>query len=87
MKLGVQITVDDPQQASVVVMLIDKDGRLLNADRARLTVVSPEAIRQASTSTTPHAATVYNLQGQRLSHPHKGINIVDGKKFVGGDQF
>ena len=40
-------TVDDPQQASVVVMLIDSDGRLLNADRARLTIVSPEAIRVA----------------------------------------
>lgn len=80
-------TVDDPQQASVVVMLIDKDGRLLNADRARLTVASPEAIRHAAPATTPRDSQVYNLQGQRLTHPHKGINIVDGKKYVGGNQF
>ena len=30
--------------------------------------------------TTP----IYNLQGQRLLHPHKGINIQNGRKYVVG---
>ena len=31
-----------------------------------------------------HNPSVYNLQGQRLAYPHKGINIIEGKKIIIG---
>ena len=30
----------------------------------------------------PNRGEVYNLAGQRLSRPMKGINIIQGKKFI-----
>ena len=38
-------------------------------------VVSP-------THTAQHASAIYNLQGQRLSQPQRGINIIKGQKFL-----
>ena len=38
-----------------------------------------EAIRETSLSDTP---IIYNLQGQRMQSTSRGINIVNGKKFV-----
>lgn len=36
----------------------------------------------ANTITTSHPATIYNLKGQRLSQPQRGINIIGGKKVL-----
>ena len=36
---------------------------------------------QVATHTAP-AKTVYSLSGQRLSHPRRGLNIIDGRKVV-----
>jgi hypothetical protein len=30
--------------------------------------------------------TIYNLRGQRLLHPHKGINILNGRKYLAEDR-
>ena len=38
-----------------------------------------EAIRETSPSDTP---VIYNLQGQRMQSTSRGINIVNGKKFI-----
>jgi hypothetical protein len=29
---------------------------------------------------------IYNLRGQRLLHPHKGINIQNGRKYLAEDR-
>lgn len=44
-------------------------------------VEDPSGINIVSTEKTINAA-VYNLRGQRLAIPHRGINIIGGKKFV-----
>ena len=41
----------------------------------------PTAVRAASQSTSPSAA-IYNLKGQRLDTPQRGVNIVGGTKTV-----
>ena len=33
-------------------------------------------------NTPAQPRTIYNLQGQRLSKPQRGINIIDGKKVM-----
>ena len=35
-------------------------------------------------STRSHNPSVYNLQGQRLGYPQKGINIIEGRKIISG---
>ena len=35
-------------------------------------------------STRSHNPSVYNLQGQRLGYPQKGINIIEGRKIIFG---
>lgn len=42
----------------------------------------PDGIMSTSATST-HVRTLYDLQGRRLRHTTKGINIADGKKFVG----
>ena len=41
----------------------------------------PTAVRAASQSTSPSVA-IYNLKGQRLDTPQRGVNIVGGTKTV-----
>lgn len=39
-------------------------------------------IKTVKTVTAPVREGIYSLSGQRLSHPVKGINIINGKKVV-----
>ena len=43
---------------------------------------TPTAITQHPSPNTHHPSPLYNLQGQRLSRPARGINIVNGTKVV-----
>lgn len=44
--------------------------------------LNPSATAIQSVNATASASAIYNLAGQRLSQPQKGINIVDGKKVL-----
>ena len=55
---------------------IDYGASLANIDYA-----VPTAVWQTS-SVSPQPSYVYNLQGQRLSKPQRGFNIVDYKKII-----
>ncbi len=53
----------------------------VNFDNFKLEKISSTAINSIK-SDESHHAIIYNLSGQRLSKPQKGINIIDGKKVV-----
>ena len=44
----------------------------------------PDAIRDVPTDSqrVSSTAAIYNLQGQRLGTPQRGVNIVGGKKIM-----
>ena len=44
--------------------------------------IIPVGIRDIVASTEQSHATIYSISGQRLATPHKGVNILDGKKIV-----
>ena len=43
---------------------------------------SETAIREVESAVTQTAAGYYNLAGQRIEHPMKGIYIIGGKKVI-----
>lgn len=43
---------------------------------------TPLGIAENTTAKAPGPDRVYNLQGQRLSQPRRGLNIVNGKKII-----
>ena len=53
----------------------------VNFDNFKLEKISSTAIYSIKADDSHHAI-IYNLAGQRLSKPQKGINIIDGKKVV-----
>lgn len=53
----------------------------VNFDNFKLEKISSTAINSIKADDSHHAV-IYNLAGQRLSKPQKGINIIDGKKVV-----
>ena len=74
------------ENCEVVVMLLDKDGRFLNADKAPLQsgtdgISNPDA--QHSSLNTHHSTlNIYNLSGQRVEHPTRGLYIRNGRKVI-----
>ena len=62
--------------------LADVDARMAEA-MAEYDAIEdvPTAVRAPSGNASPSAA-IYNLQGQRLSTPQRGVNIVKGKKAI-----
>ena len=81
--------------AVVGFYLIDKDNvHYIPAGKAYLVVASPvkefypfaeddeTAIKNVNVNGNVNDGNVYNLNGQRLSKPQKGINIVNGKKVL-----
>ena len=62
--------------------LADLDARMAEtmADYDAIEDV-PTAVRAVRQSASPSAA-IYNLQGQHLDTPQRGVNIVDGKKTI-----
>lgn len=77
--------IQDKSQLYVVAMLIDlNEGIVANAVKVK--VEPANAVGIHSLAAQPSAASghsvFYNLQGQRLNKPQKGVNIVDGRKIV-----
>ena len=55
----------------------------IDAYRGLLYLLGIDAIHDSHQLPIGHQqTTIYNLSGQRLSVPHKGINIINGKKFL-----
>lgn len=73
--------VQDPEQLSAVVMLIDtRDGTVVNA--ATCTVGDGTGINSL-TKDADKEETIYDLQGRKLSSPPShGIYIIGGKKIA-----
>ena len=46
-----------------------------------LTIVIPVGIGEIDAERYRNAV-IYNLSGQRLSKPQRGVNIIDGKKVI-----
>ena len=47
--------------------------------------LSPDGmeVREASPSSShPHSSDIYSITGQKVSHPHQGMYIVNGKKLI-----
>jgi len=76
-------TVLKPENTEVVVMLMDKDGVVRNADCVKIEGTATEGIAPVTKSERADAS-VYDLQGRRLKAPQaaKGIYIVGGRKVV-----
>lgn len=70
--------VQDKGKLYVVAALIDsKTGEVVNCNRASvLTKEEAAGISSVSTTVERHATSFYTIDGQRLSKPRKGLNIV-----------
>lgn len=74
----------DKDQIYAVALVIDENGYIANAARAKvLTKEEADGITSLETSApSAHNDAYYNLNGQRLSTPQKGIVIRNGKKIL-----
>ena len=59
----------------------------LQVSSIKVTIPSsgPSAIESVQTNTLSGKRVIYNLSGQRVTNPTRGIYIVDGKKVVIGE--
>lgn len=74
-------TVSDPKNISIVTLLLDGDsGEILNADKVSVAgnTSGIQTLKRASTEEEKW----YNLNGQRVKSPVKGIYVKDGKKVL-----
>lgn len=75
----------DKDNVHFIAMLIDTNtGEIVNADRANLTILDPNGIKNAESKTIADDA-IYNIGGQKISTNGtlpKGIYIKNGKKFI-----
>jgi hypothetical protein len=74
--------IQDKNQLYVVAMLIDlSEGIVANAVKVRVTTPEAEGIHSVAAETST-SSVFYNLNGQRLTRPQKGLNIINGRKFI-----
>ena len=68
------------ENCEVVVMLLDKDGRFFNADKAPLhtTADGISSVRHSTVSDSCY----YDLSGRRVEQPTRGLYIHNGRKVV-----
>lgn len=72
----------DPEKVAVSVLVIDADGTIVNARKVHeIYGLNASGINTVAGSATSGKA-IYNLAGQRLNTPAKGLNIISGKKVV-----
>ena len=75
--------VQDKQRLRVVAMLVDgRDGTVVNAAAAPVTMPSSGIEEVQAQPSAPRGSNYYNLAGQRLRQPVKGLSIVAGKKVL-----
>lgn len=72
----------DPEKVAVSVLIFDADGTIINARKVHeIYGLNASGIKDIN-SNRNNTTGIYNLAGQRLSTPAKGINIIDGKKIL-----
>ena len=75
--IGESWTAQNKSNLRVVVMVIDNTTHnIANAARCQITPYSTTAISSANATAERVEVARFNLNGQRLSAPEKGINIV-----------
>lgn len=67
-------------EGEVTITVSTTDGTNLEAT-AKVYVTAQSGIK-TPVDMTNQSRTVYNLQGQKMSKPVKGINIINGKKYI-----
>ena len=61
----------------------DGSGNLqVSSIKVTIPSLEPSSIEKAQTTTLSGKRVIYNLRGQRVAHPTRGIYIVDGRKVV-----
>ncbi|MDD6552648.1 MAG: choice-of-anchor J domain-containing protein [Prevotellaceae bacterium] len=82
-ELDMPATVLKKENTQLVVLLLDKNGLIANADRVDITGTSVDGIDQIETKkASDDSNAYYNLRGERVIHPSHGIYIHGGKKIT-----
>jgi hypothetical protein len=64
----------------------DGSGNLqVSSIKVTIPSLGPSSIEKAQTTTLSGKRVIYNLRGQRVAHPTRGIYIVDGRMVVIGE--
>lgn len=67
----------------VTAIVTDKNGQVVNAARVRVLAPGQEVDGiEAIEVNTNNSDAIYNIAGQRVSSMQKGINIINGKKYM-----
>lgn len=69
------------ENTELIVLLLDKNGIIANADKVAIKGLT-NGIATVKASPTKGNDIYYNLNGQRVDHPSKGIFIHNGRKIV-----
>lgn len=72
------------QNTQLVALLINSYNQIANADRMTIEGTgTPDGIKETMEKKPSDKANIfYNLQGQPVAHPHKGIYICNGRKVM-----
>jgi len=84
--VSLDFDIKDMTDVTFGIKLVGFTSNNLKFDDFRLTYLGnsiddPTNIENIS-KTNPHNANLYNILGQRIYQPQKGINIINGKKFL-----
>lgn len=75
--------ISEMQNGKICLMFMEGNaGIFLNAITVPFTLMTPIEDIKADVADQSSTKAIYNLQGQRISRPQRGINIVDGKKVL-----
>lgn len=73
------------EQLYAAVLLVDRDGTILNAAKCKIPASTPNVIENIERNDSESIISeVFNLSGQRINTPQKGVNILrrkDGRTF------
>lgn len=75
-------TVLKQENAEVVVLLLNDDGVIVNADNCKIDNVIPSGIAKATAAKAKTDKAYYNIAGQRVENPSHGVYIQNGKKII-----
>ncbi len=75
--------IQDKSKLHVVALLLDKEtGKIYNAAKSEIGDPGSTGIGETPQSAAAGDAAVYNLNGQRIERPGKGIYLIDKKKVI-----
>jgi hypothetical protein len=74
---------EDATNARAIVLLINKDTKeIVNADIVAINATTVGIGLVENNNATQDNAAVYNLNGQRINQPARGMYIMGGKKYI-----